>query len=140
MSTKQKAVFAVLILGIAMNVFAASGEASKKKTIEGTQGYRDEINRPPEPYKGPPRTGKQVYAYRCAACHDKTTQGAPMPGDDIEWGMRANKGMDVLMGHVINGYKQGLMPVRGGCLNCSDAELKGAVAYMLLESNVQVPK
>ncbi len=140
MSTKQKAVFAVFILGIAMNVFAASGEATKKKTIEGTQGYRDEINRPPEPYKGPPRNGKQVYEYRCAGCHAKTTQGAPMPGDDIEWGMRARSGMDVLMSHVINGYKEGLMPVRGGCLNCSDAELKGAVVYMLRESDVEVPK
>ena len=140
MNTKQKTVFAVFILGIAMNVFAASGETEKKRPVEGTQGYRDEINRAPEPYKGPPRTGKQIYTYRCAACHARTTQGAPMPGDDIEWGLRARQGMDVLMDHAINGYKQGLMPQRGGCRNCSDAEVKGAVVYMLRESNVEVPK
>jgi len=140
MNTEQNTVFAVLLLGVAMNVFAASGETAKKQPVEGTQGYRDEINRPPEPYKGPPRTGEQVYAYRCAACHAKTTQGAPMPGDDIEWGLRARNGMEVLMEHVIDGYKQGLMPARGGCRNCSNAELEGAVVYMLRESNVEVPK
>jgi len=140
MNYKQKTLFAVFILGIAMNVLAASGETAKKQPVEGTRGYRDEINRPPEPYTGPPRTGKQVYAYRCGACHARTTQGAPMPGDDIEWGLRARKGMDVLMEHVIDGYKQGLMPARGGCRNCSDAELKGAVVYMLRVSNVEVPK
>jgi cytochrome c5 len=99
--------------------------------MEGTQGYRDEIGRAPEPYKGPPRTGAQVYAYRCASCHAKTTQGAPMPGDDVEWGLRARQGMYVLMRHTIDGYKQLLMPPRGGCGNCTDAELKAAVVYML---------
>ncbi len=140
MNSKQKTVFAAFILGIAMNVFAASGEVAKKHPVEGTQGFRDEINRPPEPYTGPPRNGKQVYAYRCAACHAKTTQGAPMPGDDIEWGLRARKGMKVLMEHAIDGYKQGLMPVRGGCRNCSDAEVRGAVVFMLRESGIEVPK
>ncbi len=140
MNMGYKAVLVTLLLGMTMNVFAVSGTTDKAGQVEGTQGYRDEINRPPEPYKGPPRTGKQVYAYRCGACHAKTTQGAPMPGDDIEWGMRAKKGMDVLMEHVSNGYKQGLMPARGGCRNCTDAELRAAVVYMLKESQVEVPK
>lgn len=113
---------------------------AKETAVQGTQGYRDEINRPPEPYKGPPRTGLQVYAYRCAACHDRTTQGAPMPGDDIEWGLRARQGMKVLMEHTINGYKQLLMPPRGGCGNCSDAELKAAVVYMLEKSGTEPPE
>lgn len=130
----------VLFLSVTGRSVSATEEgASQNKPVEGTQGYRDEIYSTPEPYKGPPRTGAQVYAYRCAACHAKTTQGAPMPGDDIEWGIRARQGMDVLMQHTINGYKQLLMPARGGCLNCSDAELKAAVIYMLEQSGIKQP-
>lgn len=131
---------AVLMLSSPLLSVAATATTATAKPIEGTQGYRDEINRPPEPYKGPPRTGEQVYAYTCGACHTKTTQGAPMPGDDIEWGRRAQQGMNVLMEHTINGYNQLLMPQRGGCGNCSDAELKAAVVYMLEKSGVAPPK
>lgn len=125
---------AVVLCAVVLNLPANAAE----KAREGTQGYRDEINRPPEPYTGPPRTGEQVYEYTCAACHARTTQGAPMPGDDIEWGMRARQGMDTLMEHTINGYNQLLMPVRGGCGNCSDAELRAAVMYMLEKSGVEL--
>jgi len=61
-----------------------------------------------------------------------------MPGDDIEWGMRAKQGMRVLMEHVINGYNRKLMPPRGGCSNCNDAELRAAVVYMLEKSGIKV--
>lgn len=139
MNACRKILAAVILSGLAANVFSATETTAKTKVLEGTQGYRDEINRPPEPYTGPPRSGEQVYAYRCAACHAKTTQGAPMPGDDIEWGLRAKQGMKVLMQHTIEGYKQLLMPPRGGCGNCSDAELKAAVVYMLEKSGVRPP-
>lgn len=96
-----------------------------------TQGYRDEIRRPPEVYHGPPRNGERIYKDYCATCHDRTTQGAPMPDDHIEWSIRARKGMQVLMLHVIEGYNQYLMPARGGCGNCSETELKAALDYIL---------
>ena len=126
----------VFILGVATNVFAAAQSGEKQAKIEGTQGYRDEMNRPPEPWKGAPRSGAQVYSQSCATCHERTTQGAPLPDDDVEWRMRAGKGMNVLMEHVINGYKE-LMPARGGCPNCSDAELKAAVLYILGKSGIK---
>lgn len=125
----------VIVMSLTVNVFAVA-ESATKKPVEGTRGYQDEINRPPEPYKGPTRSGAQVYAYRCAGCHDKTTQGAPMPGDDINWGLRARQGMDILMKHTLEGYKNEVMPPRGSCGNCSDAELKAAVIYMLEASGV----
>ncbi len=128
-----------ILSGLFSGAFAAT-DAVKKTVIEGTQGYRDEINRVPEPYKGPVRTGEQVYNYRCGSCHAKTTQGAPMPGDDIEWGLRARQGMNVLMDHAINGYRKGFMPARGGCENCSDVEIKAAVVYMLDKSGIKVPE
>ena len=120
-------------------MFLAALGCTNDSVVRGTQGYRDEINRPPERYSGPSRTGAQVYAYRCAACHDKTTQGAPLPQDDIEWQRRAEQGMAVLMRHVVEGYNKLLMPPRGGCGNCSDAELKAAVIYMLEQSHVEAP-
>jgi len=138
MSSYRNIFTIVIALCLTANVFAA-GEPAAKKPVEGTRGFIDEINRPPEPYKGPTRSGAQVYAYRCAGCHDKTTQGAPMPGDDIEWGLRARKGMNVLMKHTIEGYRTELMPPRGSCGNCSDVELKAAVIYMLEESGVKPP-
>ena len=145
---------AVVVIGVAIYQFAIGELADKKpveqpteqpveqpiaKPVEGTRGFIDEINRPPEPYTGPPRTGVQVYAYRCAGCHDRTTQGAPMPGDDIEWGLRSEQGMDVLMQHVIEGFNEELMPPRGSCGNCTDAELKATVIYMLEVSGIEPP-
>lgn len=101
----------------------------------GTTGYAQERYRPAPVYNGPVRTGKQVYDYACKTCHDRTTQGAPLPDDDIEWGLRARKGMKVLMQHVKEGYK-GLMPEKGGCRNCSDDELRAGIMYMLDTSGV----
>jgi len=118
---------------------ATTVAASPLGTVDATQGYRDEIRRPPAPYRGPPRTGKQLYKDYCATCHDRTTQGAPMPDDDIEWSIRARKGMQILMLHTIEGYKQYLMPPRGGCGNCSETDLKAALDYILAQAGVKLP-
>ena len=61
-----------------------------------------------------------------------------MPGDKIDWETRAQQGMKNLMEHVKNGYNRGLMPARGGCVNCSDSELRAAVIYMLKKSNLKI--
>ncbi len=138
MATKRTPRLARIILPFACLVLSAPLLAAKP-VADGTQGYRDEIGRPPEPHIGSPRSGAEVYAYRCAACHAKTTQGAPMPGDDLEWQVRARQGMATLMRHTIEGYRQFLMPPRGGCRNCSDGELEAAVRYMLEQSGVTPP-
>lgn len=106
--------------------------------VDVTQGYRDERFRAPEPYRGPARPGELVYKDYCKTCHRRSTQGAPMPGDRIEWQLRVRQGMEKLMQHTINGYKQLLMPPRGGCRTCSDEELWAAVDYMLKKSHVRV--
>ena len=128
-----------LVLPLVISVAAAAAgsaaaAATGKTAVQGTQGFRDEIHRPPEAWKGKPRTGEQVYEYRCKACHAKSTQGAPLPDDDLEWGRRAKQGVEVLVQHAIHGYKQLLMPPRGGCENCSDEEVRRAVMYMLQRS------
>ena len=128
-----------LVLPLVISVAAAAAgsaaaAATGKTAVQGTQGFRDEIHRPPEAWKGKPRTGEQVYQYRCKACHAKSTQGAPLPDDDLEWGRRAKQGVEVLVQHAIQGYNQLLMPPRGGCENCSDEEVRRAVMYMLQRS------
>lgn len=124
--------FILLLLAMmAVNIYAA------EKKIEGTRGYIDERYKPIEPYKGPTRTGEQVYNYSCATCHDRTTQGAPLPDDDVEWSRRAGKGKEVLVQNVINGYNQDLMPPKGGCRNCSEKEIRAAVDFILRSSGIE---
>jgi len=103
----------------------------------GTIGYAQERFKPAPVYDGPTRSGKEVYEYSCATCHDRTTQGAPLPDDDIEWSMRARKGIDVLMKHVKEGYKD-LMPEMGGCRNCTDEELLASILYIMETSGLDV--
>lgn len=80
------------------------------------------------------RTGEQVYG-TCAACHNTGAGNAPKLGDKAAWAPRIAKGMDTLMDHVINGFTDvGMMPPKGICMDCSDAELKAAVEYMIEQS------
>jgi len=118
-----------LVAMLAFNVHAVN------KTKEGTRGYIDERYKPVEPYNGETRSGEVVYNYSCATCHDRTTQGAPLPDDDVEWSKRLQeKGKEVLVQHVIEGFNQDLMPPKGGCRNCSEKEIRAAVDYILLTS------
>jgi len=71
----------------------------------------------------------QVYNTSCAACHNSGAAGAPMITDAAAWDARIGQGVDVLVEHAINGF--GVMPARGGNQSLSDADIRGAVAYML---------
>lgn len=124
---------------LSLSLFVTAPAPAAETQTQGTQGYRDDVYRQPELHKGPPRSGADIYAFRCAGCHAKTTQGAPMPSDAFEWRRRARQGMEVLMEHTINGYLNGLMPPRGGCENCTDVELKSAVLFILQQSGIEPP-
>ncbi len=127
-----------IILGLLLaGLLVASNSFAEQPA--GTVGYAQERYKQAPTYTGPVRSGKQVYDYSCKTCHDRTTQGAPLPDDEIEWGLRAQKGMDVLMKHVKDGYLE-LMPENGGCGNCSDAELRAGIMYMLDASGVKLPE
>lgn len=136
MSIKTKKItlflIAILFSATSMNIYAAS------EKVKGTRGYADERNKPVEPYNGPTRSGQQVYTEACATCHNRTTQGAPLPDDDVQWGNRIKKGKDVLIRHVMEGYKE-LMPVKGGCRNCSDEEVLAAIDFILQSSGIETP-
>ncbi len=76
--------------------------------------------------------GKAVYEKSCKLCHASGMAGAPKVGDKAGWAARIAKGMSVLEGNAINGFKdKGFMPPRGGNSKLSDMEVKAAVAYMV---------
>ena len=80
----------------------------------------------------PARTGKQVYDTACMACHASGAAGAPKLGDATAWKARIAQGDAVMFEHVSKGFK--VMPARGTCTKCTDAELKAAIAHMVAKA------
>lgn len=76
--------------------------------------------------------GAATYNKACVACHAAGVAGAPKLGDKAAWAPRIGAGVDALVGSVTNG--KGAMPPRGACGDCSDADLKAAVDYMVSQS------
>jgi len=75
------------------------------------------------------RSGKELFDSKCMACHANGVAGAPKPGDKAAWDPRAAKGIDALVASAKAG--KNAMPPMGTCMDCSDAELKGVIEYML---------
>ena len=80
------------------------------------------------------RSGKQIYDSTCVACHGAGVAGAPKVGDKAAWSPRAAQGIKTLLQHATQGYKA--MPPKGTCADCTEAELEGAINYMLNQSGV----
>lgn len=76
-----------------------------------------------------PRSGEEVYAAACQACHAAGVAGAPVVGDADAWAPRLDKGLETLVSHAINGFNA--MPAKGGCSACSDEEIQAAVEHMV---------
>lgn len=79
-----------------------------------------------------PRSGEAVFNTSCTACHSTGAAGAPRLGDKAAWAPRIATGLDALVNTAVKG--RGAMPPRGTCGDCSDAELKKAVEYMVGKS------
>jgi len=73
------------------------------------------------------KTGDQVFAGQCAACHAAGVAGAPKVGDAAAWGPRVAQGFDTLLHSALKG--KGAMPPQGGG-DFSDFEIARAVVYM----------
>jgi len=76
----------------------------------------------------PAPTTEQRYARTCGNCHEQGTFMAPRRGDKTAWAPRLRQGEDVLLAHTKNSYK--MMPARGMCSDCTDAEFKALIRYM----------
>jgi cytochrome c5 len=73
------------------------------------------------------KTGEQVFAAQCSACHATGAVGAPKFGDAAAWGPRVGKGYDALLNSALHG-KGNMGPQGGG--DFSDLEIGRAVVYM----------
>lgn len=76
---------------------------------------------------------EQQYQATCFACHGTGAAHSPEVGDQIEWEIRLEKGMDTLVQNTINGLN-GIMPPRGLCATCSDEQLRAIVEFMVESS------
>lgn len=77
------------------------------------------------------RSGSEVFDSACMACHTTGAGGAPIVGDVAAWADRISQGIDALYSGGIDGVPGTGMIAKGGCMNCSDDEVKAAVDYML---------
>ncbi len=82
--------------------------------------------------KGDPHAGAKIFKAYCQSCHiDKSIIpiDAPRIGFKQDWEARRKIGINALLQLTLNGF--GRMPSRGGCFECTDAQIKKAVQYIL---------
>ena len=77
--------------------------------------------------------GRKVYEKACSTCHLEGQAGAPMITDSANWFLRLqSKGIEVFYRHAISGFN--LMPIKGGCVTCSNEDIEAAVDYLVTEA------
>ncbi|MDA8107853.1 MAG: c-type cytochrome [Betaproteobacteria bacterium] len=75
------------------------------------------------------RSGEQIVHERCIQCHGTGFDGAPKIGDRAAWIPRLRYGLEPVVRSAIRGH--GPMPPRGGMADLTDAEIRGAIIYMV---------
>lgn len=89
---------------------------------------------------GLPDEGQQIVRHYCSMCHDPNPQvhlGAPRIGYSSDWARRLKQGLDKLLLHTQEGLRA--MPPRGGCFECTDAQLQKAIKVMTQPIDKQLP-
>ena len=74
-----------------------------------------------------------LYQAHCQACHATGKDSAPKTGDIGDWGERLMAGIESLVEVTQKGTK--VMPPKGGCNECSDAELQAIIEMMSTDAN-----
>ena len=76
--------------------------------------------------------GKAVYDKVCFACHQVSVANSPKLGDKDAWAPRLKQGPDALVQSVLKG--KGAMPPKAGNPALTEAEVRAAVDFMVLQS------
>lgn len=84
------------------------------------------------------KTGEQVFAAVCTACHTAGVAGAPKIGDNAAWAPFIKAGYESLLNVALHG--KGGMPAKGGNPTLSDYEVARAVVYMANKSGASLPE
>jgi cytochrome c5 len=87
-----------------------------------------ELAKAEAPAASGPKDGVTVFNTICGACHNTGAAGAPKIDDKAAWAPRLATGKEALYKSAIGG--KNAMPPKGGS-NLSDAEIKGAVDYIM---------
>ena len=82
------------------------------------------------------KTGEQVFAAQCTACHSAGALGAPKFGDAAAWSPRIPSGYAALLHSAVAG--KGNMPAQGGG-DYTDFEIGRAVVYMTNQAGGHFP-
>lgn len=85
--------------------------------------------------EGDPSAGEKIFHEFCESCHAPVPLidvHAPRVNDYQAWQFRKKMGVPALLKITINGAAA--MPARGGCFECSDAQLQQAIEYILNQS------
>ena len=83
------------------------------------------------------KSGEQVFAGQCSACHASGALGAPKLGDAAAWAPRIKSGFDALLHSALAG--KGQMPPQGGG-DFTDFEIARAVVFMTSKAGGNFPE
>jgi len=83
------------------------------------------------------KTGDQVFAAQCSACHASGALGAPKLGDTAAWAARIKAGLNALVHSAVAGKGQ-MPPQTGG--DFSDYEIARAVVFMTSKAGANFPE
>ena len=78
--------------------------------------------------------GEKIFNNSCLTCHLYGTGGATILNDKKSWEeLLGKKEIKEIYLNVFNGYigEKGPMPIKGGCIQCSDTDLFDAIEYIL---------
>ncbi len=81
------------------------------------------------------KSGEQVYAAVCTACHTAGVAGAPKLGDAAAWAPRIATGHEALLASALKG--KGAMAAQGGG-DFSDLEIDRAVVYLANQAGAKL--
>ncbi|HHQ13628.1 MAG TPA: cytochrome c5 family protein [Chromatiales bacterium] len=84
----------------------------------------------------PASNGQKIYEETCDGCHGGGIggwfSGAPKTGEKEEWAPLIEKGLPTLLESTLKGV--GKMKPNGGCEQCTEADIRAAVEYMVEQS------
>lgn len=76
-----------------------------------------------------------IYQRSCRSCHTVAATGAPLTGDTAAWAPRMEKGKNVMLDSVVNGF--GGMPPFGLCMDCSAEQFEALIQFMAAGEHLQ---
>ena len=114
-----------------MLIFSACSEKEQSASINYSWSdmadINDRLNR-----------GKKYFFQHCSVCHIHSIQGDPHFKNKKYWLKVYNQDLSTTLSNIKKGYKgeSGVMPINGGCYQCTDEQLLDALMYLFKKTEV----